>query len=74
MTGKTLADHSRAYRTRKAKRIARMEAALREIQELEVRDVHNGYEQDGTFIWEECIRLEDVRRIASEALAKPTNT
>ena len=31
MTGKTLADHSRAYRTRKAERIARMEAALREI-------------------------------------------
>lgn len=28
---KTLADHARAYRTRKAERIARMEAALREI-------------------------------------------
>jgi len=33
MTGKTLADHSRAYRTRKAERIARMEAQLAELQE-----------------------------------------
>lgn len=28
---KTLADHARAYRTRKAERIARMERALEEI-------------------------------------------
>jgi len=35
MTGKTLADHSRAYRTRKAERIARMEAALKRIAQSE---------------------------------------
>lgn len=48
--------------------MARMEAALEEIQKLESRDVHEGYDQTGGYIWEQYIRLADVRAIARQAL------
>lgn len=60
MVGKTMAEHAREYRTRKAERIARMEAALREIAE------HPGPIADDA-CWH---RVETARN----ALAKPTNT
>lgn len=64
----TVADASRSYRQRRAEKMARMEAALEEIQKLEARDVHEGYDQTGGYIWEQYIRLADVRDIARQAL------
>jgi len=61
MTGKTLADHSRAYRTRKAERIARMEARVALLEEV-LREVEHAESK------------EIARHIARNALAKPTNT
>lgn len=57
MAGKTMAEHAREYRTRKAERIARMEAALERIAE------HPG-ELANDACWH---RVE----IARAALAKP---
>jgi len=54
----TPSQKSAAFRTRKAERIARMEAALREIAEAD-------YRRHDVF---------SLAKIAATALAKPTNT
>jgi hypothetical protein len=55
MAGKTLADHSRAYRTRKAERIARMEAALDNVKlaYVELVEKANQHYNDGIISYAE---------------------
>jgi len=52
---KTLADHSRAYRTRKAERIARMEAALDNVKlaYVELVEKANQHYNDGIISYAE---------------------
>lgn len=49
-------------------RVKVLEEALRAIQRIAPRDVHDGYDYAGNYIWEEFIRLSDVNEIARTAL------
>jgi len=64
---KTLADHSRAYRTRKAERIARMEAALEAIVAINPAELQK---DDSMALFHAFLLARDT---AAKALAKTTN-
>lgn len=71
MTGKTMAEHAREYRTRKAERIARMEAALEKISKLPVAPMQVKSAEVGAGV---TIGRREAAGIAIVALAKLINT
>ena len=71
MTALTPAQRNAAYRTRKAERIARMEAALEKISKLPVAPMQVKSAEVGAGV---TIGRREAAGIAIVALAKPTNT
>jgi hypothetical protein len=67
----TNAEKQKAHRRRVAEKMARLVSALEAIADLPTRDVHDGYDDNGNYIWVDYISAVEVRRIAS-AVLNPT--
>ena len=69
----TNAQKQSRQRQRTKEKLARYEGALREILKLDTRDVHDGYDFGGNYVWQDYVKLDDVKRIVASALDN-TNT